>query len=282
MVLSDGFIRSMGLGIKLTPPLSIVADPLGIYYDATKPSWLERILSVYEFDENLKERARRLIDVLIKKKITKYNLEEKSWHPRTYDKKIIVVPGQVETDKSLKYGSPLIKRNIDLLRKVRLVNQDAYIVYKPHPDVVEGMRIGLYNDKIVYEYCDEVCINCSSIDLISKADEVHTLTSLFGFEALLRRKQVVCYGLPFYAGWGLTKDYIPCHRRRRKLSLEELVIGSLIIYPLYTSLIKKGKFLTPEEAIEELVLLKNSPTFKFKMWRIIQEIISPFLRLRRF
>ena len=31
----DGFLRSRGLGADLVPPLSLVADDLGIYYDPT-------------------------------------------------------------------------------------------------------------------------------------------------------------------------------------------------------------------------------------------------------
>ena len=61
----------------------------------------------------------------------------------------------------------------------------------------------------------------------------HTITSLVGFESLLKRKKVFTYGLPFYAGWGLTDDRISCPRRKRKLSLTELVAGSLILYPRY-------------------------------------------------
>ena len=40
--------------------------------------------------------------------------------------------------------------------------------------------------------------------LLGIVDEVHTLTSLTGFEALLRGIEVHAYGGPFYAGWGLT------------------------------------------------------------------------------
>src|SRR5687767_10142434 len=45
VALEDGFLRSVGLGVNGDPPLSIVADELGIYYDATAPSELERILA---------------------------------------------------------------------------------------------------------------------------------------------------------------------------------------------------------------------------------------------
>jgi capsular polysaccharide export protein len=66
-----------------------------------------------------------------------------------------------------------------------------------------------------------------------RADELHCLTSLAGFEALLRGKPVTVHGQPFYAGWGLTTDLAPIPRRRRRLDLEELVAGVLIAYPRY-------------------------------------------------
>jgi capsular polysaccharide export protein len=81
------------------------------------------------------------------------------------------------------------------------------------------------------------------------------MTSLTGFEALLRGKRVVCYGLPFYAGWGLTQDVLTCERRQRKLSLEELVIGALIKYPTYCDP-KTGHLIDVETAIELLAQQK--------------------------
>ena len=55
------------------------------------------------------------------------------------------------------------------------------------------------------------------------------------FEALLKKKQVFTYGLPFYAGWGLTKDHLRISRRRRKLTLEELMYCCLVLYPRYVN-----------------------------------------------
>ncbi len=72
----------------------------------------------------------------------------------------------------------------------------------------------------------------STAALLADIDELHTLTSLAGFEALLRRRRVVVYGRPFYAGWGLTADLASADRGRR-LALEELVAGALILYPRY-------------------------------------------------
>ena len=41
----DGFLRSRGLGAELTPPLSLVLDDLGIYYDPSRESRLERLIN---------------------------------------------------------------------------------------------------------------------------------------------------------------------------------------------------------------------------------------------
>lgn len=46
------------------------------------------------------------------------------------------MPGQVEDDASIKTGTVLIKSNLELLRTVRERNPHAYIIYKPHPDVL--------------------------------------------------------------------------------------------------------------------------------------------------
>ncbi|MCY1540147.1 Capsule polysaccharide biosynthesis protein [compost metagenome] len=78
------------------------------------------------------------------------------------------------------------------------------------------------------------------------------MTSLSGFEGLLRRKKVVVYGRPFYAGWGLTEDRDFEPGRRRKLSLEELIAGTLLHYPIYWDWTLKG-YTTCEAALRQIV-----------------------------
>jgi capsular polysaccharide export protein len=59
-------------------------------------------------------------------------------------------------------------------------------------------------------------------------------TSLAGFEALLRGKKVITYGVPFYAGWGLTRDLAsPLDRRNANRNIDELVAAALLLYPRY-------------------------------------------------
>jgi capsular polysaccharide export protein len=81
---------------------------------------------------------------------------------------------------------------------------------------------------------DELAPDAPISSIIDLVDEVHVNTSLAGFEALLRGKPVTAYGVPFYAGWGLTRDLGPIPRRRtRRRSLDELVAAALLLYPRY-------------------------------------------------
>jgi capsular polysaccharide export protein len=264
--LEDGFLRSVGLGADLVRPLSWVMDGRGIYYDATVPSDLEHLLQSATFDSALLARARALRQRLVEHGLTKYNVGLAAWRRPAGARRVVLVPGQVESDASLAWGAPGLCRNFDLLRAVREANPEAHIVYKPHPDVTAGLRRPGEGEKEVARWCDEVVLDVAMGELLPQVDEVHTLTSLAGFEALLRGKQVVCYGQPFYAGWGLTQDRLPAARRSRRLTLDELVAGVLIGYPTYVSR-TTGRFTTPERALAELLLWQKSESAGLPWWR---------------
>ncbi|GAA5098799.1 capsular polysaccharide biosynthesis protein [Wohlfahrtiimonas larvae] len=230
----DGFIRSVGLGSNLIAPLSLVVDDLGIYFDAQMPSRLENILQTHEFNQHEITQADVLIKALVEKNIGKYNVGNGGLDlPSPIPKQLILIPGQVEDDASIRYGSAHIKSNLDLIKAVRKENPEAYLIYKPHPDVVSGNRIGKTKDEDALQYVDQIITKANILDCIEQVDEVHMMTSLSGFEALLRGKKVTCYGLPFYAGWGLTIDKVKTERRTRTLSLQALVAGAMLLYPTY-------------------------------------------------
>lgn len=232
--MEDGFVRSVGLGADLVRPLSLVFDSRGIYYDATAPSDLEVLLQDTHFSNELLERASRVRQQLVDLRLSKYNVGQTEPLKLPSCRRLILVPGQVETDASIAKGSPKIKTNLGLLEAVRVASPDAFIIYKPHPDVVGGGRYGQVDSIRVAQFCDIELRQASITDLLDQVHEVHTLSSLTGFEALLRGLKVVTYGMPFYAGWGLTEDRLLCSRRTRALSLNELVAATLIVYPVYT------------------------------------------------
>lgn len=231
--MEDGFLRSSGLGSDLLPPLSLVLDKTGIYYDATRPSDLETLLSHSLLTVEQQQRASQLHQHLVKNKLSKYNLGKRWQRPATGDKRVLLVPGQVENDASIATGTLSINTNLALLRTVRERHPDAFIIYKPHPDVLTGNRPGHIAEEEMTRLADCVALDADIIECIQQADELHTMTSLSGFEALLHGKQVYCYGQPFYAGWGLTVDEHPNARRQRSLTLQDLIYQTLIAYPTY-------------------------------------------------
>jgi capsular polysaccharide export protein len=257
----DGFLRSRGLGAALVPPLSLVTDDLGIYYDPTRESRLERLIAeAATAPEARLDRARRLIARLTEARLTKYNLGGAT--PDLPPGRRILVPGQVEDDASILTGCGERRTNLALLEAARAAHPDAVIVYKPHPDVEAGLRAGAVPDETLGRHADVIARAADPVALIEAADEVWTLTSLLGFEALLRETPVTCLGTPFYAGWGLTTDLgaVPARRQARP-SLAALVHAALIDYPRYTDPLT-GRPCPVEVAVDRLAhgpLPKPSP-----------------------
>ncbi len=231
----DGFIRSVGLGSDLIRPLSLVVDRQGVYFDPGQPSDLETLLNTLAVDPGLRRRARGLIDLILALRVTKYNTEDH--HPLrldvTPDRPIIFVPGQVEDDASIRMGCEEVVTNEGLLLAVRQACPGAFVIYKPHPDTRARNRKGNIGGDRLRRLCDHVETEVDVIGCIEAAGEVHTMTSLAGFDALLRGRKVVTYGRPFYAGWGLTDDRLDFPRRTRRLTLDELVAATLLRYPRY-------------------------------------------------
>jgi capsular polysaccharide export protein len=249
--MEDGFLRSIGLGSDMVTPASLVVDSEGIYYDPTGPSELESILQTAAFEPQELERAGRLRRTIVESKLSKYNLGEVSALDVPADRTVILVPGQVEDDASIQLGCRSVKTNLGLLEAARAARPEAFIIYKPHPDVLSGNRKGQVALAEARKICDRVEAAASLPACLAVADEVHTLTSLVGFEALLRQLRVVVYGQPFYSSWGLTDDRHPVERRSRELSLDELVAGTLIRYPRYLNE-HTGSVTTPEVIVARL------------------------------
>ncbi len=273
----DGFIRSKGLGAAFNFPYSWVLDGTGIYFDSQASSDLEQLFNQGFAAAELAE-ARVLIEVLREKRLTKYNLAGESVSlaaDLTYGRKVILVPGQVEADASIVFGSPEVKSNIELLRRVRAAEPAAFLIFKAHPDLVAGARHGSVLPDGFAEASDLAVTEGNVLDWLAVCDEVHTMTSTVGFEALIRQVPVVTYGLPFYAGWGLTTDCLTCPRRQRQLSLEELVCGALMKYPRYlnpatgefTTALKVARLLTsPDAAGDQRAWHLKTVSFLKKLW----------------
>jgi capsular polysaccharide export protein len=229
----DGFIRSSGLGADCIPPQSIVVDEIGVHFDARGESGLERLLQKGDFSPELLARAEGLRASIVARGLTKYGAGQERLERRN-GKTHVLVPGQVEDDRAVLAtpGGPL--SNAELLRRVREARPEAHIIYRSHPDVEAGHRAGGMSGGTDLDLADEIVRDGPITAWIDLADEVHVNSSLAGFEALMRGKPVTTYGVPFYAGWGLTDDRgaVP-ERRNKHRTLAELVAATLIVYPRY-------------------------------------------------
>lgn len=237
-IVEDGFIRSIGLGSNYAIPYSLVVDDIGIYFDPSAPSRLEYILKNTEFSDELIQEAKEIRKLILDNSFSKYNCLKHKELPKR-EQKTILIPAQVEDDASIKCGG-LGYDTLKLIKQVRAENPKAYIIYKVHPDVVAGNRKGLKDERIILKYCDEIITDISIDSCIKACDEVHTITSTAGYDALIRDKVVVTYGAPFYAGWGLTIDknitIEILYRRSKKLDINKLISGTIILYPRYINL----------------------------------------------
>jgi capsular polysaccharide export protein len=153
---------------------------------------------------------------------------------------------------SVRAGGAGLASNLELLRRARALEVDAEVWFRPHPDVDAGHRKGAVADRDALQYADRIVRGGSMASLLAVVDAVHVLTSLTGFEALLRGLDVTCHGVPFFAGWGLTRDLAPIPERRgRQLSLAQLVAATLILYPRYLDPVTKLPC-PPEVLIERM------------------------------
>lgn len=277
--MEDGFIRSRGLGSDFHRAASAVLDDLGVYYDATKPSRLELMLEAGFNDPSLLPRAAALRMQLVTAGVTKYNLASPAdlgagW---PVDRFKLLVVGQVENDKSIEKGCDTVRTNLGLLAAARAARPDAFIVYKPHPDAEAGNRPGGVSEASALQIADAVARDAGIEACIAATDGLACMTSLAGFEALLRGKPVWTWGRPFYAGWGLTTDALDFPRRTRRLSLDELVAGAMIAYPLYVHP-ETGLPCGPEAVVEALAA---GPPQRAEGWRRMRYWRAVWEGLRR-
>ncbi|MBB3955111.1 beta-3-deoxy-D-manno-oct-2-ulosonic acid transferase [Novosphingobium sediminicola] len=229
----DGFIRSSGLGANCVPPLSVIVDPVGSYVDPARANGLEAMLARGGFAPDVLARAADLRARLIAEGISKYGagMVGAALPPKT--RRRVLVTGQVEDDRAVLLGGAGCD-NRALLARARQAESGAEIIYKPHPDVEAGHRKGAIPDAEILRHADRIEREAPIAGMLDQVDALHVISSLAGFEALLRGVEVITHGQPFYAGWGLTRDLgPPMPRRGRVCSIEEMVAAALILYPRY-------------------------------------------------
>jgi capsular polysaccharide export protein len=258
--IEDGFIRSVGLGASKTPPLSLTIDTRAPYFSSRTETDLEKLLNEYNFLDHpeLLERARRIKNRLLNSGLSKYNNSPNVAMEEVYaaktNKRVLVI-GQVEDDASILYGCKKGYKNNDLVLMAALENPEAQIIYKPHPDVLAKHRAAQTDPNDVSHIAHVLAQPISLANSFHGVDQVYTITSLAGFEALLRGIKVTCLGAPFYSGWGVTDDRQEIPRRQRSLTVDEIFAAAYILYPRYFDPIKR-EAIQIEDAVDLLLQLR--------------------------
>jgi len=222
-LLGDGFLRSVG---RDDPPLSLIVDDLGCYYDASHPSRIEAATARGAAPDQAR-RARALIALWRGSGLSKYN------HAREYDgplpDRYILVVDQCHGDLSVAMGLGDGPCFAAMLQSALQDWPDHDVLVKVHPDVRTHRKTGwLRKAALDHPRIRVIDYGCHPVRLIRGASAVYTVTSLIGFEALMHGRAVHCFGMPFYAGWGLTRDAMPAPARRRAAAIEDLVHAAMI------------------------------------------------------
>ena len=237
---------------------SLMVDRRGQFFDGTRRTDLEAMLDDRSLIPTASQirSARRLIDKIVSNKISKYN-HQPIFTPtigRPNVRKVLVVD-QSYGDFSIARGCASEQTFVDMLDAAIYENPDADVLVKTHPDTIAGSRkgkAGYYSDLKQHGNIYKVTYPINPFSLMEVCNKVYVCSSQFGLEALMAGKEVRVFGMPFYAGWGLTVDAQKCPRRTNKRSLEELVF---IFYRLYTTwaMPEENRLCTVDEVIDKML-----------------------------
>lgn len=229
----DGFLRSFGLGDSAAP-LSIVLDAAGIYYDATSPSDLEALVRGGHSPAQI-ARGDALALHWRSARVSKYNHAPEV--PPPFAEPYVLVVDQTFGDASIRCGLADERSFQRMLQAALDEHPHSPVLLKVHPDVVAGRKRGHFERLgAMASRVTVIATNAHPPALLGPALAVYTVTSQMGFEALLWGKPVRSFGMPFYAGWGLTGDDLPAPARRtaaQGVTLGALTHAALVQYPRY-------------------------------------------------
>ena len=238
----DGFLRG---ATPDSPAQSYVIDGQGIYYDATAPSDIENLIAE-PLTPREEARAKSLIATWKATPFTKYNALPD--YDRELPAKYVLLADQVPNDLSIQYGLADADAYRRMLEASLAEWPDHQILIKSHPTARSG-HFPSTPDRV-----QVIREACHPARLIAGADAVYAVTSQLGFEALMLGKPVRTFGMPFYAGWGLTEDSLPMPDRRGTATLEQLAHAALIRYARYVD--EAGNEITVEQHMTAMYSLR--------------------------
>jgi hypothetical protein len=255
LLVEDGLFRSVQIGLSGTPTLSIMLDDKGAYYDATRSNRLEKLLeSTHDFSEEDHKRANLCIRRIVACRLSKYNHAPDQ--PLPYPANSVLVVDQRKGDLSVTLGLANENSFREMLLLACQENPSSTVLVKRHPDALSGGKQSYFSNETLAEIGDLPQVRLVDFEtnphaLFDCCSKVYVVSSGMGFEALLRGLPVHCFGMPFYAGWGLTVDRVSVPRRTRKRKLEDVFFAACILHSRYFDP-SKHRPCTLEDVIEYL------------------------------
>lgn len=235
--LEEGFIRSIS---PEEPSYSLIVDPVGIYYNANQPSLLEDIIKK-GIDKDLLNRGEEFLRMVLKHRISKYNNYKplpEGYFPR-HENRVLIID-QTYSDMSVVLGRADSDTFVNMFHHAVREHPKATIYIKVHPLVIAGKKKGylyphILKSRLAKNRVRFIVENFNPLDIVENFSTIYTVSSQMGFEGVLMGRKVVCFGMPFYAGWGITEDIQSCERRGIKRSVLEVFTCAYLVYTSYMS-----------------------------------------------
>ena len=290
--LEDGFIRSLGLGVSGCPPLSMVLDTQGMYYDASQPSTLETLIHQHDENRLLHDDARQAMQMIVDGDLSKYNQAPVCTLTQPEQGAVLVVD-QTFGDMAVVYGNAGKEQFDNMLHAALAENPQSEIWVKVHPDVLSGKKAGYFKQLGEQAKQDPrirlIAQDVSPQSLLQRVSRVYVVTSNYGFEALIAGKPVSVFGQPWYAGWGLTDDRhalaAELCARRGSASIEDLFGAACLRYSKYLNPVN-GQPGTLFDVLNWLLMQRQHHQQRagrlwspgLTLWK--RSILAPFLRTK--
>ena len=215
-----------------------MVDRSGIYYDASRPCDLELLISrrIKAGAADL-DRVKAAIAEIKLRRLSKYNhapMLTRAKLDLAGSADIVLVVDQTFNDASVTGSGGDEASFCRMVEAAIDENPGRLVVVKLHPETVSRAKRGYLFDQSRRENVALIAVAVNVWCLLEMSCRVYTVSSQLGFEALLADVPVSCFGMPFYAGWGLTDD-----RRGRPIrragdaSREHIAAAALFDYSTY-------------------------------------------------
>ncbi|CTQ54736.1 Capsule polysaccharide biosynthesis protein [Roseibium album] len=249
----DGFLRSVQPG-RSERPVSLVLDRTGIYYDATAPSDLEGLIVRNAGIAGADSAGRDIMDALRSRRLSKYNnavLDDLTGFDASISADRVLVVDQTAGDASIRGAMASDDTFQDMLVTAVSENPGADILVRVHPETAMGVKSGHFTPQAIDAIATTTPAVRTAIDtarlrlvsepvnpwvLLEACSRLYCVSSQLGFEGLMAGCEVNCFGMPFYGGWGLTRDRrVSSPLRRGSASLGQLAASVYLDYMYYFS-----------------------------------------------